>query len=135
MQYQKFEYITTIKKEHLDMFQHVNNASYLVLLEAARWDLITKNGYSIQKIQETQLAPTILEIKIAFKKELKFNDIILIETQMTFHKNKIGILSQKMFRENELCCEAELTIGLFDLKERKLVLPTQDWLHAVGIID
>lgn len=115
------------------MFNHVNNASYLVLFESARWDLITKNGYGAEKIRETQLAPTILELKLAFKKELRLDDVILIETQITFHKNKIGILSQKIFRENELCCEAEFTIGLFDLKERKLVLPTQDWLHAVGI--
>lgn len=115
------------------MFNHVNNASYLVLFETARWDLITKNGYGAEKIHETQLAPTILELKLSFKKELRLEDVIVIQTQITFHKNKIGILSQKMFRENELCCEAEFTIGLFDLKERKLVLPTQDWLHAVGI--
>lgn len=38
-----------------------------------------------------------------------------------------------MIRDGELCCEAEFTISLFDLQERKLVLPTKEWLHAVGI--
>ena len=41
--------------------------------------------------------------------------------------------TSKMIRNNEVCCEAEFTIGLFDLNMRKLVLPTPDWLYAVGV--
>jgi acyl-CoA thioester hydrolase len=34
----------------------------------------------------------------------------------------------------ELCCQAEFTIGLFDIHLRKLVLPTEEWLNAVGMV-
>ena len=115
------------------MFDHVNNAVYLNLFESARWELITKGGYGVEKIKETQLGPTILEIKLSFLKELHLNDKITIETRLLFYKNKIGKLAQKMLRDNETCCEAEFTIGLFDLRTRKLVLPTPEWLTAIGV--
>jgi acyl-CoA thioester hydrolase len=46
-------YPLTIKETYLDTFGHVNNAMYLALLEEARWDLITTNGYGLKIIQVT----------------------------------------------------------------------------------
>ena len=37
-----------------------------------------------------------------------------------------------MVRDEEICCTADFTIALFDLHARKLVLPTPEWLYAVG---
>ncbi len=128
-----FSYPVVIKESYLDTFGHVNNATYLILFEEARWDFITKNGYGLKKIQETGLGPTILEINIRFKKEIRLREEIIIETQIVFYKNKIGKLLQKMMRGDDVCCEAEFTIGLFSLHERKLVTPTKEWLFAVGI--
>ena len=130
-----FTYPVVIKESHLDTFGHVNNATYLALFEEARWDFITKNGYGLKKIKETGLGPTILEIKITFKRELLLDEKIVIETQVISYEKKIGRLSQKMIRmsDGKVCCEAEFVIGLFSLTERKLVLPTAEWLHAVGI--
>jgi len=128
-----FYYPLIIKEIYLDTFGHINNASYLILFEEARWDFITKNNFGLKKIQETGLGPTILEIKLAFLKELRLREKIIIETKMLSYEKKIGTLSQKMLRDGEICCEAEFVIGLFNLVERKLVLPTTDWLYAVGI--
>ena len=63
-----FSYPIYIKESYLDTFGHVNNATYLTLLEEARWDLLNKNSYGLKKIQETGLGPTILEIKLSFLK-------------------------------------------------------------------
>jgi acyl-CoA thioester hydrolase len=38
-----------------------------------------------------------------------------------------------MLRGDEVCCTAEFTIGFFDLKARKLILPTPEWLKAIGM--
>lgn len=38
-------------------------------------------------------------------------------------------------RGSEECCTAEFTIGLFSLKERKIITPTSDWLAATGVIE
>jgi thioesterase III len=129
-----FSYPLLIQETYLDTFGHVNNAMYLTLLEEARWDLITKNGYGLKKIQESGIGPTILELKLSFLKELRLRDQVVIETQMLGYEKKIGKLSQKIVRNNELCCTAEFVIGLFDLKQRKLIMPTKEWLEAVGVV-
>lgn len=128
----KFIYPLTIKETHLDSFNHVNNAVYLMLFEEARWDFISKNNYGIEKIKETGLGPTILQISINFSKELRAKDEIVIESELVFYKKKIGKLIQKMVRKNEICSTAEFTIGLFDINQRKLILPTEEWLNAIG---
>ena len=61
-----FYYPILVKEIYLDTFGHMNNATYLTLFEEARWDILTKNGYGLQKIQETGLGPTILELKVTF---------------------------------------------------------------------
>ena len=128
-----FSYPLIIKETHLDTFGHVNNATYLTLLEEARWELITHNGYGIKKIQETGLGPTILEIKLTFLKELRLREKVNIETQMISYEGKIGKLVQKIPRDGEVCWIAEFVIALFSTRERKLVLPTPEWLVAVGM--
>jgi thioesterase-3 len=128
-----FSYPLVIKEIYLDTFGHVNNAVYLTLFEEARWELITRNGFGLKKIQETKIGPTILEVKLNFLKELRLRDEVVIQSEMLSYENKIGTLSQKIIRGDEVCCDAEFVIGLFSLVERKLILPTADWLHAIGI--
>lgn len=121
-----------IYETYLDTFGHMNNAMYLTLFEQARWDLITSNDYGIKKIQETGLGPIILQIDIRFLKELRIRDEVIIETRFISYKKKIGKMIQKMMRGKEECTTAEITFGLFDMQERKLVLPTPEWLRAIG---
>lgn len=127
-----YTYPVLIKESFLDTFGHMNNAMYLTILEDARWEMLTENGFSLEKIHETGIGPVILDIKIRFLKEIKLREEIIITTQVVSYEKKIGLIAHKMMRGDELCCTAELTIGLWDLKERKLILPTPEWLHAIG---
>jgi len=129
-----FQYPLTIKETHLDTFGHVNNATYLVLFEEARWEIISNRDYGLEKIKETGLGPTILDIKIRYAKELKARDKVVIETRTASYVRKIGKIIQEIWRGDEVCCTAEFTMGLFDIKARKLVLPTADWLKALGLL-
>lgn len=128
-----FTYPVLIKEIYLDVYGHVNNATYLTLLEEARWELITQNGYGLKKILETGRGPVILEVTLRYLKELHARDQIQIDSCMISYEKKIGKMRQTMQRGKELCCTAEFTFGLFDLKARKLILPTADWLKAIGI--
>lgn len=129
------QYFTKIITKHLDSFKHVNNAQYLNLYEEARWDLITQNGYGFNQIQATGLGPVILEVKVSFLQELLLDDEIMIETKLLSYDKKIGKLEQIITKKNTLCSRAEFIFGLFDLKKRQLVLPTPDWLRAIGYKD
>ena len=127
------KYSTMIKETQLDLYRHVNNATYFTLLEDARWDFITCNGYGFAKILETGLGPVVLEASIRYLKELRLRDEIIIETATVSYDKKIGKMHQTVMRGEDICCEADFTFGLFDLQERKLVLPTPEWLRGVGL--
>ena len=95
-----------------------------------------KRLWALAKVKETGLGPTILEANLKFLKRdpscaAKNYDR---DPEFFLYVNKIGRLEQE--KKNELgaiCCQARFTIGLFDTKDRKLVLPTKAWLDALGI--
>jgi thioesterase-3 len=132
--FEPFHYPLTILEYHLDTFGHVNNATYLQMLEQARWEFITHRGFGLQTIRQTGLGPTILEWHIQFKRELTLRQRIIIQSQTISYEKKIGKLRQDIVDEQDvLYCHAEMTFGLFDTKERKLILPTKEWLYAIGL--
>jgi acyl-CoA thioester hydrolase len=58
---------------------------------------------------------------------------VVIRSRMLEYRGKIGRLEQVMYLEDgTAACSAMFVIGLFDLKARKLVRPTPEWLRAVG---
>ncbi len=125
-----FTYEIIIKEHHLDTFGHVNNAVYLQLFEEARWQFITSKGYGLNEVLKNKKGPVILEAHIKFLKELKLREKI----QITFvpsenSKGKITKICQKMLKANgDVASELIVTIGFFDLAERKLISPTPEWL-------
>jgi YbgC/YbaW family acyl-CoA thioester hydrolase len=126
------EYRLLIVEGHLDTFGHVNNAKYLELFEEARWDLITARGYGIEKIRETRLGPVILEARLKFRREVRNRENILIRSELVSYERTIATLLQRLEKEDgSLACEATFLIGLWDIDERKLVLPTPEWSKAV----
>lgn len=133
MSSKKIEYEMMIKESHLDTFGHVNNAKYLEILEEARWDLITKNGYGLKEIMSKKQGPVILEVNLKFRKELKNREKIKISTAMSRHDGKIGYIEQTILNEKgETAAIAVFTYAFFDLKERKIIAPTAEWLIAIG---
>ena len=134
-----FSYETLIREHHLDSFGHVNNATYLELLEEARWELITRRGFGLREIQQKGVGPVILEIQMRFKKELHLRDSIRITTVLEKYTGKIAELVHAIYRPGksgeELCFTATLMVGLFDLRKRSLILPTPEWKHAIGLTE
>ena len=130
------EYALVIREQHLDTFGHVNNAKYLEILEEARWDLITGNGYGLAEVIRRRIGPTILEINLKFQRELKNRQPIVIKTWMESYAGKIGRVGQEIRDpDGNLFCQALFTIGLFDLDARKLIPPTLEWLRALGLTE
>jgi thioesterase-3 len=130
---QVHEYSVLIVERHLDTFGHVNNATYLDLFEAARWDWITANGFGLDKIREVQQGPTLLEVNLQFKRELNNRQHISIRTTTESYEGKTCVVVQQMLDEaGNVCCIGRFVCGLFDLRSRRLVLPTPEWLLALG---
>jgi YbgC/YbaW family acyl-CoA thioester hydrolase len=128
-----FIYHTQVAQSHIDLYGHMNNASYLQILENARWVMLKEQGISADKINQLGIGPVILEITIKFLKELKLHDDIEIQTEILSFQNKIGKLAQNIMKGDELCCKAEFTMALFDLKNRKIIEPSQQQLALFGL--
>jgi YbgC/YbaW family acyl-CoA thioester hydrolase len=130
-----FEYEVMIKESHLDSFGHVNNAVYVQLYEEARWDFITKNGFGLDVIQRDQIGPVLLDLQVKFKKEIKNREIIKIQSQTReIISSKMMVLEQKMINSaGRIASDAVFTVGFFDMKTRKLIDASPDWLAAVGV--
>ena len=130
------DYALVIREQHLDTFGHVNNAKYLEILEEARWDLITRNGYGLEEVIRRRIGPTILEINLKFQRELRNRQPIVVKTWMDSYAGKIGRVRQEIRDpEGNLFCEALFTIGLFDVVARKLIPPTPEWIRALGLTE
>ena len=135
MAYTIFEYPVEILEHHLDSFGHVNNAAYVKLYEEARWDFITKHDYGLTKILELQQGPVILDLKVKFKRELKNRDKIVIYSQVHEILNSRMIVLEQVIKkaDGKVSSEALFTIGFFDMKARKLMDASPEWLKAVGV--
>lgn len=132
--FKTFQSRELIKERHLDTFGHVNNATYLELLEEARWEFLNAEGINLKTIHANQIGPIVLECNIKFLKELRLRQMIVIESKVLSFENKIALMSQNIMNEaGELCTEARLVFGVFDMKARKLILPPEKWLQAFGI--
>lgn len=134
----RFETKVLIRETHIDFFGHVNNATYLQILEDARWDYITKNGYGMPQILHHKKGPVMLDCQISFLKELHARDEITVTVQNVITEGKAN---QKVFKlrqqminaQGEIACEATFSYGLFDTETRRLIEPTPEWKKAMGI--
>lgn len=129
-------YSVLIVEGHLDTFGHVNNAKYLELFEEARWDLITRSGFGLERIRQLRQGPVILEAQVKFRREVKNREHVTIETTLEKYEGKIGVLTQSLRKEDgALACEARFSIALWDIDARKLLPPTPEWKRAIGLAD
>jgi acyl-CoA thioester hydrolase len=129
-----FEYELTILEPHLDTFGHVNNAVYLTLFEQARWEAITQRGYGLAEVNRFKIGPTLLQVTIKWQREVRLRERVNIKTEVLSHQGKITVLRQTMVNaKGEDACVADFTIGLFDLTARRLIEPTPEWAHALGL--
>lgn len=136
MKSESFDYQVLIREGLIDTFGHMNNAKYLELFEEARWEIINQRGFSVGEIMKNGIGPVVLEVNLHFAKEVRLRQKITIrsEVEAASAQSRTMTMIQTMLNEKgEPCCVARFVFGLFDLKARKLILPTPEWLHAIGI--
>ncbi len=133
---QEFRYEFLVLESHLDTFGHVNNATYFRLFEEARWDIVTPRGYGLREVQKRKQGPVVLEAQIKFLRELHLREKVTIVTHPAPFVGKVAKIYQKMVKEDGVvACEVEFTFAFFDLAARKIIPPSPEWKHAIGMED
>jgi len=126
------EYEATIDDSQVDILGHVNNARYLEIFEAARWDLAKKSGLDLREsVAKNKIAVIVLEINVKFKKELRSGDRIKVASQYASHTSKIFEVEQRIIKEKgEISAIAAVRLAPFDLTSRKIIDIPKDWITA-----
>ena len=80
------------------------------------------------------VGPVVLAVDMRFHREAVNRERLVIKTRCLEYRGKVGRLEQVMERADGLpSCTAVFTFGLFDLRTRRLLRPTPEWLAAVGV--
>jgi acyl-CoA thioester hydrolase len=67
-------------------------------------------------------------------KELRLRERVEIESDIASLRGKTFDVVQHIRKsDGEVACEAHFKMGLFDLRARKLVAPTERWLVGLGV--
>jgi len=121
-----------IQESHLDTFGHVNNATYLVLFEEARWGLITAQGLGLSQIRESRIGPVILEVNVKYRREVLNRETITIVSEVVAESGlTFQLLQRAMKADGRLACEALFVMAVWDLDARKLVSPPPAWRRLI----
>ena len=115
--------VTKIKVRgyHLDVYQHVNNARYLELLEEARWNHYEE--YPPSFFVERGWGFIIVNINIDYKAPAVLGDVLHVHTTLERVGNSsLTFLQQAYINGDEkLAVEARVTFVMIDLKTNKVL--------------
>jgi len=123
-----------VREWMIDTYGHLNNVNYFGVMEEARWQMSTESGLGWDRVREVGKGPIILSIDIQFRKEIKLREEVTIFTQFDRFEGKIGYLNQTFRKTNgQRAAMANLRMAVFDIRERKMVDPSPEWLHELGL--
>lgn len=120
----------SVRGYHLDVYQHVNNARYLELLEEARWRHY--DDYSTDFFTEKGWGFIIVNINIDYKSSAVLGDVLSIDTSVKRIGGKSVTFHQciTVKGSGKVAVEADVTFVMIDIKSGG-VLPVEGELKDV----
>ncbi|MCG3165177.1 MAG: Long-chain acyl-CoA thioesterase FadM [Bacteroidia bacterium] len=111
-----------VRGYHLDVYQHVNNARYLELLEEGRWahyegrlesDFFTQN----------KLGMVVVNNNINYHYPATLGEVLIVKTKIEHVGNKSVRFRQQLFLKgtDKLVIDASVTFVIMDMKTIKSV--------------
>ena len=98
-----------VRTYECDAYGHVNNATYLNYLEYARFEFLRDVGFDYSAAVNAGYGIYIARVEIDYKKPAFLDDELLIKSR-PFKKGAVsGIISQEIWRCDELLAQAKVT--------------------------
>lgn len=89
----------------LDVFRHMNNGTYLTIMDIARMDLMVRSGMW-KKIEAQGWYPVVVAETIQFRRSLNLFERFEIQTRVLGADDKAIVLEQQFFRRGEAVAHA-----------------------------
>lgn len=124
----------------VDSMGIVWHGNYVKYIEEGRESFGRKYGISYLDIYANDIMAPVVNMNIDYKKQVKYGDILIIETEFIDVPSAKIIFNFKIFRKsnNELVATAQSTQVFIDMKHEMLLYPPQfviDWKKNVGLVD
>jgi len=121
-----------IRGYHEDRFGHVNNARYLELFEAARWEYLEERGLTTTFFEEHGIFPVVARISISYRRPASIGDRLHITASVIRAGHRKFVMGQEArFAETgDLCAEAEVTAVFVDKRTGRPAVLSEEILDA-----
>lgn len=98
----------------LDMYQHVNNLTFMRFMQSGRVNFWEATGLS-RLFTETNRGPMLVSSHCDFKKSLHYPGIAKVKTKLAYLKNSsFGVDHVILNEENEICAEGRDVAVCYD---------------------
>lgn len=105
----------------LDMYEHVNNVSYMRYLQSGRVNFWESSGIHAE-YHKTNQGAMLVSTKCDFKKSLYYPGKAIIKTKLDFIGTKsFGIKHLVLNEKGEVCAEGQDVVVYFDFNENKTI--------------
>jgi len=112
----------------LDMYEHVNNVSYMRYLQSGRVNFWEASGIH-EFYQNSNQGTMLVSTKCDFKKPLFYPGNAIIKTKLDFIGNKsFGLKHIILNEQDEVCAEGIDVVVCFDFEEKKTI-PVPEWMR------
>jgi acyl-CoA thioester hydrolase len=114
-----------VRTYECDSYNHVNNANYLNYLEYARYEYLKDINFDYPKAIQAGYGVYIARIEIDYKRPAFVDDTLTIKSKPIKKGAVSGIISQEIWRGDDLLIQAKVTWAFVDSKGQPVKLPAE----------
>ena len=114
-----------VRTYECDSYGHVNNANYLNYLEFARYEFLRDVGFDYLAMIKAGYGVYVARIEIDYKKPAVTDDDLLIKSWPIKKGAVSGVLTQQIWRGEDLLVEAKVTWAFVDSKGMPTKIPPE----------
>jgi acyl-CoA thioester hydrolase len=105
---------------------YVHHAQYFVYFEMGRTELLRASGYTYRDMEEAGLYIVVVRAECRYHRPARYDDWLRLHTRVA--KVKVATVEHeyRLFRDNELLCEARVLLCCVDAQGSPQRLP--DWI-------
>lgn len=108
---EEFEWPSRVNIFDIDVYMHVNNASYLRLCEYARWSWAIGTGLA-DKWRKKQTSPVVTLTSIRYKRQLRLFAKYVIRSKIIHITEKSFYMTQKFYLNDKLACSVLMKLQI-----------------------
>jgi acyl-CoA thioester hydrolase len=121
----------------MDFNAHMRNTAYLDKSADVRMMYFAELGFPMSEFARLQLGPVVMRDQIDYFRECRLLDEIRVTLALAglSEDGSRMTLRNEFHREGLLCARVTSTVGWFDLRQRKLIVPPPELAALLRALD